>query len=42
MILGHKDLVKKMGTSGEVMSSGTPNAANNQYMRSAIELGILE
>jgi hypothetical protein len=42
MIQAHKDLIMKMGTSGLMMSSGTPNATNNQYMRSAIELGILE
>lgn len=42
MILAHKDIISKMGTSGLMMSSGTPNAATNQYMRSAIELGILK
>ena len=42
MIQAHKDLITKMGTSGQVMSSGIPNAATNQYMRSAIELGILK
>jgi len=42
MIQAHSDLIKIMGTSGLVKSSGIPNAANCQYMRSAIELGILE
>jgi hypothetical protein len=42
MIQAHKDVIQKMANSGLVMSSGIPNAANNQYMRSAIELGILK
>ena len=42
MIQAHKDIINKMKTSGLMMSSGTPNATNNQFMKSAIELGILE
>lgn len=42
MIQAHKDLITKMATSGLMLSSGTPNATNNQFMRSAIELGHLE